>query len=67
MVLEEIAERRVKQTHLQHLYAAVVVLDELDVAIHVRDELAHQVTKLRARLHQAGIHTREEHLVKHKK
>ena len=64
MVLEKISERRVNvETRLQYLDALVMVLDELGIDVHVRDELAHQLTKLRAWLLHTCLDAREKQLV----
>ena len=61
MVLEKISEGRVNvETRLQHLDALVMVLDELRVDVHVRDELTHQLTKLRAGLLHTCLDAREK-------
>ena len=66
MVLEKIGEGGVSvETRLQHLDALVVVLDELGVNGHVRDELAHQRAKLRAWLPHTSLNAREKKLVQH--
>lgn len=64
MVLEKISEGRVNvETRLQHLDALVMILDELGVDVHVRDELTHQLTKLRARLLHTCLNSRKKQLV----
>jgi hypothetical protein len=61
MVLEKIREGGVRvETRLQHLDALVVILDEFGIDGHVRDELAHQCTKLRAWLPHACLDAREK-------
>lgn len=66
MVLEKISEGRVSvETRLQHLDTLVMVLDELSVDGHVRDELAHQRTKLRAWLAHTRLDAREKKLMQH--
>ena len=66
MVLKKISEGGVSvETRLQHLDALVMVLDELSVDGHVRDELAHQRTKLRAWLAHTRLDAREKKLMQH--
>lgn len=66
MVLKKISEGGVSvETRLQHLDTLVMVLDELSVDGHVRDELAHQRTKLRAWLAHTRLDAREKKLMQH--
>lgn len=68
MVLKKISEGRVNvETRLQHLDALVMVLDEFSVDAHVRNELTHQLTKLRAWLLHTRFDAREKKLMQHKK
>ena len=68
MVLKKVSEGRVNiETCLQELDALIVVLDELDINVHVWDKLTHQLTELRARLLHTSLYAREKQLVQHKK